>query len=371
MRNLILLILAALLFAGCGDGASSTASATAETFNNFPSPGGSEPDDSTPDTPSEPAVSMALVSTDLYLYKDDFEAQNIVEPKTCGNKCFTDADMKLYYDSDGYVVAAESMDVSPDYILDDWSIQDVSPDVAYAAGALYKWYSKVFYQDVEQGSWFDNRWKTKELIKTISGEYIAIDTTGAYHPLSSVINDINYADEIIIRDFDAYYRTAVIEATTDVAVSWLTNYFNSAKDWLPLNGIWYSWNGYEYDEVTLTEEANAMWSWNVGPYVVTLPYAQSPTIISAGTYNNALYWIECNSGVVVKYTPSDDSLIPVFGIYSGDGYRTTGLARRDTIKPEIIGNLLYVNNDGSVNSVDLDSGIVSLVFAGEGEVVAW
>lgn len=372
MKNLILLILAAFLLQGCG-GSGSSSSATA-TANFLPDPGGGGGDTST-DTPevTEPVVSMSLLTAnDVYLVKDEFEAQNSVDPKACGDKCFTDGDMKVFYDDYGAMAATESFDVSADHILDDWSIIDVSPDVAYANGALYKWYSAIYFQGVEQGHWSTNKWKTAEIIKTLSGDYIAIDDTKNYHPLSSVINNINYARELLIRDYDAANKQATIETDTQsVTVAWLTNYFNGAKDWMFLNGVWYSWNGYEFDGL-LTENANAMWGFNIGDHPIVLPYGQYPTIIRAGTYNNALYWIECNKGVVYKYTPADDEILPLFGIYSGDGYKTTGLAMRDTIKPEIIGNELFVTLENAVNKINLDNGIVTLAFAGSGgEVTAW
>ena len=376
MKKLFLMILACIFLSsiyGCKSASSSSSSAAVY----WPESAENQESDTTDDTPAQTTsspISMSLLTAnDVYLYDDEeFVAQESEDPKACGDQCFTDGDIKVFYDDYGVMAATESMDIDPDHVLDDWSIVDVSPDVAYAQGALYKWYSAVYFQGDEQGSWYNNKWKTGRIIKTLSGEYIAIDDTKNYHPLSTALVGINYAGDLLVHNFDAANKTATVEtASQSVTVTWEYNYFNGAKDWLELDGTWYSWNGYEFTTV-LEEEANALWGWNVGDYPIVLPYGQYPTIISAGVYGDKLYWIECNKGIVFDYNPATDEITPRFGLYSGDGYKTTGLAMRDTLKPEIVDNTLHVTLEGAVQGINLDSGIVSLVFAAEGgEVTAW
>jgi hypothetical protein len=369
MKKLLILI-AVFLLIGCQN-ADNDQSSSDEKLQPTAIP---ETNDNTNDVRLAAAVpiTMALLTdNNVYFYSDTLTAKNTDSPKYCGYRCFTDGDEKVFYDASGDIDSTVLLPHVPDNILGDWVIQDVSPDAAYAAGAMYKWYSDIYLDGVSQGHWSFNRWRAEKIIETDSGEFFAIDTAKASHQLHTSYSNINHVDDLIIHNYNAVNRTATIETEgQSTTVSWSTNYFNNAKDWLFLNDIWYSWNGYEFG-TTLEEEANALWGWNSIPFPISLPNGQYPTIISAGVYNNALYWIECNRGYVYKYTPATDSIIPLFAIYFGDGYRTTGLARRDGIKPAIIGNMLYYNNENTVKSVNLDNGVVDLIFAGSAEIYPW
>lgn len=318
--------------------------------------------------PEPDPITLTLLTADaLYFYNGEFVEQENINPKNCGYRCFTDGDQRLIYDQSGDIETAETLFIVPDFVVDDWIIESIDPDTAFELGALRTDYSRIYLQEVEQGFWFSNQWKAADLIKTISGDVIAVDELGGLHPLTDV-SDINHAKNLLIRDYDDVNRTAVIENKSAFSVSWSTNYFNQAKDWVELDGVWYSWNGYEL-ETDLTENANALWSWNTGDYIVDIP--ENPTVLMVGALDDSIYMIECNSGWLIRFTPKNDVLEAVNRLYMGDGLRLSGIDSRDTLKPVFIGSELIFWESGSFWKLDLESGFVELFFGEEGRVEKW
>lgn len=325
-------------------------------------------EDPIPQETTNPVILTLLTDSKLYFYDGEFTEASNDNPVLCGYRCFTDGSLKKTYDEFGNIVESVTIVIEPDFILDDWIVENISPVEALAMGARYKDYTRYYFQGVEQDFWFLNQYKVTDLIKTNLGEIVAIEGNN-YHALSSELQNINHAKDLLIYDFDAINRTAIID---NVPVSWETNYFNQAKDWLEADDIWYSWNGYEFDS-NLSENANSMWNWNIGVYPVQV--AESPTILGAGTREEnseiVLYWIECNTGWMIRYVPSYDRLETVYRLYMGDGLRMTGINNSDILKPALIDGDLYFNYDGSIWKLEIDSGIVSLFFGGNGKVERW
>jgi len=365
MKNLILLI-ACLFMWSCSDSSSDSSS------ESYPHRDASAdtPEELAPveDEPIKEPVALALLEDgNLYFYNGDFVLQENVNPVICGNRCFTDGNLKVFYDAMGETESQEYIAIEPDFILDEWVIENIDPQTALSMGAMAKDYTKIYFDGVELGFWFLNQYKAVDLIKTNSGEIIVIDENSGYHVLTSVIENINHAKDLIIYDFDPISRTAMIDGDF---VSWTANYFNQAKEWQKSGNVWYSWNGYEYN-MFLSEYANSMQSWNS----VNILGVSSPTLLSAGTRlensETVLYWVECNSGWLIKYIPSIDLLTPFKRLYQGNGERMTGVFNRANLKPVLIDGDLYFYESGSVWKLGIGSGIVELFFAGEGEVLMW
>lgn len=305
----------------------------------------------------------------IYLYDGDFYELPNTKPVNCGFRCFTDDHAAVYYDASGDILSSIDLIISPDLMLGDWIIEKIDPATAQSLGAKEKDYTRIYYQDIEVGFWALNEWKASDLIETLSGEVIAIDSEGAFHPLTSELMSINFAGDLLIYDFDSGERTATVsDETGDYQVTWSTNYFNISREWLFSSGIWYSWNGYEFDGV-LTENANDLWGWNVGVYPVAVN--ESPTLIGAGTIEDFLYWIECNTGWLIKFNPETNVQEPAFRLYQGDGLRLTGVFYAEDLKPIIIGNFLYFHYSDSIWKIDIEPGIVSLFFGGNGRIERW
>ena len=356
MKNTIIaLILLSIVSCRAGSSSESKSSAAASSTSG---------DTTTDTTPSEPGPVLLTMLSDntLYFYDGEFREQPNVNPKQCGNRCFTDGAEKVYYDDMGEITGTEPLFIEPDFILGDWVVENIEPDQALEMGALRKDYTRVFNEGSEVGLWFFNQFKTDNLKKTNTGEIIAI-SGGSYYSVSSEVNNINHADKLLIYDYDAVNRTALIDGEF---VSWQSNYFNSAKQWLQYGGTWYSWNGYEFDN-DLRENANSLWSWNDGIKPVDV---LAPTVIAVGVDQFFTYWIECNTGWLVAHLPLFDQITPVFRLYQGDGLRMSGIYKSASLKPFLDNGVLYFN-DWGLRKIDLGTGIIELVFGRDGEVLGW
>lgn len=321
-----------------------------------------------PDETGESGIKLALIANGtLYFYDGTFQAQENTSPINCGNRCFTASQSQNIYDASGDISQTTELSNIYDIALDDWQIVKIDPATAYSLGGQSRNYTDIYYQDFQVGHWSTNQWECAGLFKTVSGAYIATDSNGNYHPLSETINGINYAGDILIKDFNAVSRSATIETDTSVPVSWSTNYFNNAKQWIELDGKWYSWNGYVFDGA-LTEQANALWEWNSTPYPFEV--AESPVVLAIGVHG-LQYWLECNTGWLFTFNPENDVVTRSKRLYTGDGLRTTGLTKSAELKPILIENWLYFHDGGSIYRLDLDSGIAELFFSGEGVIYEW
>jgi len=371
MKNLIIILM--MFIVGCSDApepqrSDATIQAPVTVPESPPEPPKEQPIE--PEELTEPGALPVLFSVisygKLYFYDGELKAQENIAPKKCGDRCFLDGEKAVKYDEYGEVVEQKTVG-TPDLIIDDWSIVRIDPATAYALGGLPKDYTKVFFQGVEVGKWYLNQWFCSDLVRTVSGDYVAIDRNGSAHPLNTEIENINHADKLLIYNFDPIGRTALIESDSVFSVSWFHNYFNQAKEWLFFDGVWYSQNGYELG-ADLVENANALYNWNT---VYPFGLSEAPILIGAGVYDSALYWIECNAGFLVKYLPESDTIETAGRLYQGDGTRESGFVQKGVLDPVIIDGVLYYNESGSIWKLELETGIVELFFAGYGEVVKW
>jgi hypothetical protein len=367
----ILLIIIGLFLLSCTDRVSSSSSSESTSSSNDgstdTSPGNPAP---SPESNDGDSVIVLSILTDdaIYFYDGELNDASHDTPKACGFRCFTDGQEKVFYGDDGEPIAFEWLDNPFDFVAGDWTVEKIDPQTALGLGAQARHYTRVYYQGTESGNWFLNQWETTGLFETISGDVIAIDQNQSFRPVSANISNINSAGDLLVYDFDGIGRTAMIDDGSTTFVSWTTNSFNNADQWLKSGDIWYSWNGYEF-QTSLTEYANSMFGWNNGNEPVETE--ESAVVIAAGVRDSVLYWIECNSGWLIKYTPSNDQLAPSHRLYMGDGFRITGIAHKNELKPVTIGDFLYFHESGSIWKLNLDSGVVQLFFAGSGEVEGW
>lgn len=358
-KALLYIILALLVSCGAGSSGGSDSEASSKSSTTVVI---SDPTDDTQGSISHP-VEFAIISDNtLYFNDGEFSEQSNVNPKPCGERCFTDGAQKVYFDEFGEVLGFVPIYTEPDFIIGDWIIENIAPDEALAMGGLRKDYTRVFFEGSEVGFWAFNQFKTDNAIKTNTGEIIVISGS-SYHSVSSDIPSINHANKLLISEFDAELRTAEIDGQF---VQWYTNYFNNAKQWLKLGNIWYSWNGYEFNE-DLVEKANNLWSWNEGVKPITVT---SPTVIAVGADEFFTYWIECNTGWLIAHLPLFDQITPVFRLYNGDGLRMSGIYKSASLKPFLKDGILYFNDSG-LRKIDLGTGKVELVFGRDSEVWGW
>jgi len=280
---------------------------------------------------------------------------------------------KLYYmDAAGNITSQFSLNITPDFCAVDldgnaWTGEIIDPITAESLGVLPANYLKVYKNNVEFGDWRTRKYLCVNMF-LCGSDIIAINSTGSYHDISGNKTAINSAMGFVVYDFNATIRTAKIDG---IDVSWTTNYFNTAKEW---SGS-YSWNGYKWDGVTLTENGSALTVWRVrANYPITLP--ENAVVISAGqsVFNEETHYffIECNSGWLFKYIPSSDTLHQVTRLYTGDGYRDTGIYYSKILNPVCSHDSLYFKfDDGGLYRMRFDSLEISYIDFCDGYVEAW
>lgn len=288
-----------------------------------------------------------------------------------GPSMFAVDDIIYEVDAFGNAVATTQLPAIPSAVAlsdpDMWTFETIPPAYAAANGGLSREYTRIWRNYIEQGIWLDRQWTATRAVSTLSGDVIATDTLNRLYLVTGP-EAPHYASEdgIFIHTVDAANRTGKI--MTDAGnynISWSTNYFNGADEWLELEGAWYSWNGYRWNAADgLTEQDTALTdfiNWT------------RPVVIAAGTRMSAAlergYWIEANTGWLWEFTPAMDRLETVIRLYVADGERVTGIAYAADMEPKIISTLgvdvLYYTFEGAIWRYDFASGINGPFIAGK------
>ena len=354
-----------------------------------------EHEDPPPEDPPEDPPSGDLILFGLYDGENlkFFDGINITNAYTgnirqADNRKIAIDDVLYYFDSYGEVEQTNWLPVYPEAIVtkeseakeviysdDVFTLERIDPDEAYALGAQYKEYTRIFINSEESGLWYMNEWRVSEVFELGNGDIVALDTMSVYHNLTGA-NEYWKAHSagIGIHQFNPGNRTAYINNSTgDYFVSWATNYFNSAR-WQKSGDTWYSNNGYEWTPAGLIEEANALWNFTSYPYPIILPYGEAPTVVPACTRlensEHVTYWVECNSGYLFRHIPSIDNLNSITRLYIGDGTRLSGISMASYIDPILVEDILYFHDSGSIMIYNFTTGILS-IFSGEMEILPW
>ncbi len=210
-------------------------------------------------------------------------------------------------------------------------------------------------------------WVIEHINVTVTGDVIAETTGHIFYSLSGDETDIIYADNdsLFVFEIDTYARLATFRGLYDYRDGWSTNYFWRNTGWLYNGYYWISSNGYTWNAGGLNEDATAMWTWNMNPYPVQDFYRESPVVIPAASRVEhseiVTYWIECNTGYLIRYTESIDLLEILIRIYPGDGLRETGYNLQYTLNPSKINDQLYYHHGGFLYCYDFISESVSLI----------
>ena len=288
-------------------------------------------------------------------------------------------DVLYHFDEYGNVLKSEWLPVYPEAVVisgnDIYTFERIDPDTAFSLGAMFREYTRIFENNTEIGAWYLNQWRVSDAFVLDNGDIVAVDTAGGFN---TIIGSDDYwrahPGGIGIYQFNPGNRTAYItDSTGDYFVSWSTNYFNSAA-WQESDGTWYSNNGYEWTSQGLLENTNSLWDFTSVPYPVILPNGEPPTVIPAAARiensESVTYWIECNSGYLLRHIPSIDKLETIVRLYTGDSYRSTGISMASYIEPVLINDILYFHDSGSIMKYDFQTGLVT-IFSQEMEIMEW
>lgn len=311
-------------------------------------------------------------------------------------RVFSVDDVLHYFDAAGAVSSSHWLPVAPDLtevtpsgmsaaraatmpVDDVYALEIIPPDEAYALGALYRNYTRIFENSIEvNGPWYLNEWNPVKAVEAASGDIFALDDMSVYHPLNNSLDAWRVIDGgLIFHNYDQVNNTVYIkDETGDYFTPFLRNYFIGAT-WLKSGDTWYSHNGYSWTGAGgLDESGNAMWTWTEEPYPVEFNYVygEPPLFIPGGVRlensEDVLYWIECNRGDLWRYIPSTDNLSYYASIYAGDGMRLSGVADSATLEPVMVGDTLYFTRDDTIYQIDMTSLLVT-VFGPKGTVIPW
>lgn len=273
-------------------------------------------------------------------------------------------------DEYGETAASWALVTTPDYIAldgsDKWIAENVPPEEAQAGGALYKNYTRIYLNATEYGHWSTRQYKA-DCLTIVDGDVYAHSDIGTWYHVNGSKADVRIVTGFACYDYDSGTRTATIDG---IGVSWLTNFMNGARHWLGSGGIWYSQNGYTWDGAVLNENGSVLTDWRTAPYLTG--YTEAPVIIAAGTnYENSetvLYFIECNSGWVIRYVPSTDGQTLCVRLYAGDGLRTTGLYYQELLNPCVASGYLYFLFDANYYRYNFSTGLTGHFASGVSEV---
>lgn len=265
-------------------------------------------------------------------------------------KSTVDGNILYYLDEYGQTVASRNLVVDPEYIVvhgtDIWiaeNIEHYSP--------MLKTYTKIYLNGSEYGNWIDRQYECAGLHELNGEIFIEVNQSQFYSVNDSKINIKKFTNEWVCHDYNSTTRRAYIN---NIYIAWETNFFNAANEWMRSGSIWYSQNGYTWNGSTLIENGSAMTQFRFH-YSIT-GYYEIATLIKAGTrFENGetvLYYIECNSGWVIRYVPSIDQLQLKVRLYTGDGFRDTGLMYKDILFPVVIDDYLYFRFEGSIYRYD-------------------
>lgn len=367
---LICIVALFFIFACNGDGGGD--SPTVIVTDDTPAPP-VIPDPPPPDPDNEPVQAVLYTGTALNFFDGSviwtWKTDATAKAETA---VYSAANILYELDQYGQDVATHNLITTPDYIAldetDKWIVYNVPPCEAQAGGAMFKDYTKIYLNGSEYGAWGSRQYKTDRIVIINGDVYIRSEIGTRYH-----VNGDKTDVRIIVRDgfacynYDSGARTATIDG---IGVSWSTNFMNAARHWLGSGGVWYSQNGYTWDGATLDENGSVLTDWRTAPYLTG--YTEAPVIIAAGiNFENSetvLYFIECNSGWVIRYVPSTDTQTLCVRLYTGDGARTTGLYYQELLNPCCACGYLYFLFDANYYRYNFSTGLTGHFASGIPEV---
>lgn len=303
-----------------------------------------------------------------------------------GNGILSVEDILYYMDSKGEEVKTFQLSEAPDKLFinkketnsravvyedDIWTLITIDPIDAYNQGAMYKAYTKILMNNIEQGNWYLNEWETDVITKVSTGEIIVKDTMGAYHNISGETIPFKIYGDLYIHDVDYLNRTAHMstEYGTEI-ISYNTNNFITGR-WQRVDDRWYSHNGNVYVFGGGIYESNtAMYEYINLRHENNERYSLQPAGERSENSEMVSYWIDSTSGDLFKHIPSIDRIDRVKNIYLSTGIYSSGNTLFKTIKPQWIDDKLYFHHDNSVKYYDPVIGGVT-VLSDDGEVFVW
>lgn len=281
-------------------------------------------------------------------------------------------DILTDFDQYGQPVSSVQLPIIPEHIVQYgnsiWTFETIGTQ------------TKMWLNYAEYGNYLNNNYTIKNVYKSMLNDVIIEKPIGGFIDVTGQLVNIKYINKegFLIHNFDLINHTATIRVQAGYHVIFSMNFMNQAVNWQYSSTLdkWYSANGYTFDTVNgLTEGTTAMWGFNSYPNIIPNAWGESPVLINITTRlensETVLYWLECNTGQIIRYVPSIDTATVYGMLYAGDGLRATGQQLRDSLKLSVVGDDVYFNYLVNVWVFNFASGIVQNFYVGTGEVVGW
>jgi hypothetical protein len=280
-----------------------------------------------------------------------------------GSKTYTIDDTVYTLNDDGTMASTTLIGYTPEFIRMEtgniWTARYVTPVEADEAGRLPKDYVEFKKNSVMYGQWVQYR---PAALAVIGSDVFCRSTVGKWYHVNGVINPYHVQENgLLVTDVNTTTKTGKING---VDVSWILNYFNGTKEWNLIDSVWYSENGYKFDGV-LTEYDSEMKIWRQGPFLTG--YTEAPTMLSVG----GQYWIECNSGYLVRFNHIANTVTLSARLYSGDGLKATGIAKKSSLFPALINGSIYFKTGNDFYKHDTITGLTTHFISGVSQVTGY
>ena len=293
--------------------------------------------------------------------------------KKAGPGIYSDGNQLTKYDAAATEIETITLNSTPTQIKSVnnslYYCKEITPAEAYSMGGQAKFYSEFYKDDDIISDWYLNQMNCAGIVAA-DGQVFAVNQFGAYSIIEGTAANVMH-----VHDGEFYYHslntvTREFEFNNLAAQSYNMNYVHGSDQWIKYDGLFYSEKGDIWSEETgLLESVTDMKSFNSAPYPVDL--LARPTLLSAGENDGKLYWIEANTGILFEFDPNIDTVSQKWVMYQGEGSLAYGIGKSDSLKPVLIDGKIYFSNYGSVNYLDLESGMVVVYYGGVGEIWAW
>lgn len=378
MKKLLILItiiiLSILALSSCSDqpatgesSASGQASTTSDTDTSV-----DDDDEGDPTDDTEPAATPTFTPLFALQIDNNVYLSDTTERRLYGTGKIDKAAPGLFllgdqlFDFDA-VPDAITLDHTPTQARDTddglYTCVELTPTESQAAGAQAKYHTEFFLDSVSLGPWFLNQMRCTDIISA-GGATFAVKETGALTQIGGTATAPLYIldNEFVTHNLDDINTRLDFNNRTE---DFTMNFVKSARAWIKYGDQYFSESGDIWDTIGgLQELSTAMKDFNTDPRPVELPFAQAPVLVSAGTRDGLIYWIEANTGFVVTYDPDLDEIDTPFRLYTGDGMRSTGIAHRVELEPVIILHYIYFLEGGILKRLDLETGFFNVVHSG-------
>jgi hypothetical protein len=250
-------------------------------------------------------------------------------------------------------------------------------------------YTRIWKNGVGD-DWHVNKWVYDHSFEAANGDAIVVDVGGHFWDIMrpELANGLSYQPiawaweggpvmvmptlmDGVLTVYDAAHPAGVSASWTggNARANW------GEGVWTEFGGMWYDARGDSYDPATNTFHAGqtpmVMWTyvpslaWCSANYYSWPQTSDYPTVLYAYQDDANMYWIECNTGLLVQWCVQTGVITRMIGgvalpqLYLGDGHQDTGRAQAKSLQPELIDGKMYFHAQGTLWRMDTASTIIS------------